>query len=812
MYRVKKRDGELVDFNINKISAAIKKAFEATGTEYNDSVIDFLSLKVTADFQDKIADGAVSVEDVQDSVEAVLSRGGYEHVAKAYILYRRQREKLRNMRNTYLDYKNVVDGYINNSDWRVKENSTVNYSIGGLILSNSGAITANYWLSEIYDDEIANAHKNADLHLHDLSMLTGYCAGWSLKQLIQEGLGGIPGKITSSPAKHLSTLCNQMVNFLGILQNEWAGAQAFSSFDTYLAPFVKVDDLSYDEVKQCIQSFVYGVNTPSRWGTQAPFSNITLDWTVPADLRDQKAIVGGKEMDFTYGDCKKEMDMVNKAFIEIMIEGDANGRGFQYPIPTYSITRDFDWSETENNRLLFEMTAKYGTPYFSNYINSDMEPSDVRSMCCRLRLDLRELRRKSGGYFGSGESTGSIGVVTLNMPRLAYLAKDENDFFRRLDRLMDIAARSLKVKREVVTKLLNEGLYPYTRRYLGSFDNHFSTIGLVGMNEAGLNAKWIRADMTHESCQEFTKKTLKHMLGRLQDYQEQYGDLYNLEATPAESTCYRLAKHDVERYPDIITAAEPGGTPYYTNSSHLPVGYTEDIFAALDVQDELQTLYTSGTVFHAFLGEKLPDWQAAASLVRKIAENYKLPYYTLSPTYSVCKNHGYLSGEQFTCPHCGESAEVYSRITGYYRPVQNWNAGKTQEYKERKTYDVAHSHLDPVKHPAGCACGEEPDMDRHIGAEPAKADEPAPAAEAAVPGGQALLFTTPTCPNCRLAVTMLDKQNFPYQKLNAEENVELAKQFGVKQAPTLVITTENGFEKYAGAGAIKQYAAAHQAQ
>ena len=811
MYRVKKRDGELVDFNINKISAAIKKAFEATGTEYNDSVIDFLSLKVTADFQDKIADGAVTVEDVQDSVEAVLSRGGYEHVAKAYILYRRQREKLRNMRNTYLDYKNVVDGYINNSDWRVKENSTVNYSIGGLILSNSGAITANYWLSEIYDDEIANAHKNADLHLHDLSMLTGYCAGWSLKQLIQEGLGGIPGKITSSPAKHLSTLCNQMVNFLGILQNEWAGAQAFSSFDTYLAPFVKVDNLSYDEVKQCIQSFVYGVNTPSRWGTQAPFSNITLDWTVPADLRDQKAIVGGKEMDFTYGDCKKEMDMVNKAFIDIMIEGDANGRGFQYPIPTYSITRDFDWSPTENNKLLFEMTAKYGTPYFSNYINSDMEPSDVRSMCCRLRLDLRELRRKSGGYFGSGESTGSIGVVTLNMPRLAYLAKDENDFFRRLDRLMDIAARSLKVKREVVTKLLNEGLYPYTRRYLGSFDNHFSTIGLVGMNEAGLNAKWIRADMTHESCQEFTKKTLKHMLGRLQDYQEQYGDLYNLEATPAESTCYRLAKHDVERYPDIITAAEPGGTPYYTNSSHLPVGYTEDIFAALDVQDELQTLYTSGTVFHAFLGEKLPDWQAAASLVRKIAENYKLPYYTLSPTYSVCKNHGYLSGEQFTCPHCGESAEVYSRITGYYRPVQNWNAGKTQEYKERKTYDVAHSHLDPVKHPAGCACGEEPDMDRHIGAEPAKADEPAPAAEAAVPGGQALLFTTPTCPNCRLAVTMLDKQNFPYQKLNAEENVELAKQFGVKQAPTLVITTENGFEKYAGAGAIKQYAMAHSA-
>ena len=807
MYRVRKREGELVDFNIAKISSAITKAFEATGTEYNESVIDFLSLKVTADFQSKIEDGAVSVEDIQDSVEAVLSRGGYEHVAKAYILYRRQREKLRNMRSTYLDYKNVVDSYLDASDWRVKENSTVNYSVGGLILSNSGAITANYWLSEIYDDEIANAHKNADLHLHDLSMLTGYCAGWSLKQLIQEGLGGIPGKITSSPASHLSTLCNQMVNFLGIMQNEWAGAQAFSSFDTYLAPFVKVDNLNYKEVKQCIQSFVYGVNTPSRWGTQAPFSNITLDWTVPADLKDQKAIVGGKEQDFTYGDCKAEMDMVNKAFIDIMIEGDANGRGFQYPIPTYSITRDFDWSPTENNKLLFEMTAKYGTPYFSNYINSDMEPSDVRSMCCRLRLDLRELRKKSGGYFGSGESTGSIGVVTLNMPRLAYLAKDEADFFRRLDKLMDIAARSLKIKRDVVTKLMNEGLYPYTKRYLGSFDNHFSTIGLVGMNEAGLNAKWVRADMTHENCQEFTKKTLNHMLNRLSDYQEKYGDLYNLEATPAESTSYRLAKHDVERYPDIITAAEPGGTPYYTNSSHLPVGYTEDIFAALDIQDELQTLYTSGTVFHAFLGEKLPDWQAAASLVRKIAENYKLPYYTLSPTYSVCKNDGYLAGEQFTCPHCGESAEVYSRITGYYRPVQNWNAGKTQEYKERKTYDLSHSHLDPVKHPhaSACGCGVEPDLDRHI--QPA-AEQPASQVEKL---GQALLFTTPTCPNCRLAVTMLDKQGFAYEKLNAEDNAELAKKYGVKQAPTLVVTDGEHFEKYAGAGAIKQYAV-HAAQ
>ncbi|MCI7136258.1 MAG: ribonucleoside triphosphate reductase [Candidatus Limivicinus sp.] len=789
MYQVVKRDGKIVDFNINKIADAIKKAFDATKTEYNESVIDFLALKVSADFLPKIKDGLVAVEDVQDSVETVLSRGGYETVAKAYILYRKQREKVRNMKSTFLDYKETVNKYLNIEDWRVKENSTVTYSVGGLILSNSGAITANYWLSEVYDNEIGEAHRNCDIHLHDLSMLTGYCAGWSLKQLIKEGLGGVPGKITSSPASHLSTLCNQMVNFLGIMQNEWAGAQAFSSFDTYLAPFVKVDNLSQKEVKQCIQSFIYGVNTPSRWGTQAPFSNITLDWTVPADLKDMPAIVGGKELDFTYGDCKKEMDMVNKAFIDIMIEGDANGRGFQYPIPTYSITRDFDWSPTENNKLLFEMTAKYGTPYFSNYINSDMEPSDVRSMCCRLRLDLRELRKKSGGFFGSGESTGSVGVVTINMPRIAYLAADETDFYKRLDKMMDIAARSLKVKRTVITKLLDAGLYPYTKRYLGTFDNHFSTIGLVGMNEAGLNAKWIRADMTSPKCQEFTKQVLDHMRERLSDYQEMYGDLYNLEATPAESTSYRLAKHDVELYPDIITAAEPGGTPYYTNSSHLPVSYTDDIFEALDIQDDLQTRYTSGTVFHAFLGEKLPSWEAAANLVRKIAENYKLPYYTLSPTYSVCKNHGYLTGEQFTCPECGETAEVYSRITGYYRPVQNWNAGKTQEYKERKEYDIGHSVL------------------RHDGPIPEMKAEPVqetPVVEESAEN-RAILFATPTCPNCRIACAYLDKAGFAYEKLMAEENADLAIKYGVKQAPTLVIVTGAGFEKFAGAGAIKQF-------
>ncbi|MBQ4243842.1 MAG: ribonucleoside triphosphate reductase, partial [Clostridia bacterium] len=664
MYQVLKRDGKVAEFDIKKIVDAIAKAFEAENKQYNMSTIDFLALKVTSNFESKIKDNLIAVEDIQDSVEYVLIQAGFDDVAKAYILYRKQREKIRNMKSTILDYKDIVNSYVNITDWRVKENSTVTYSVGGLILSNSGAITANYWLSEIYDEEIANAHRRADIHIHDLSMLTGYCAGWSLRQLIQEGLGGVPNKITSSPASHLSTLCNQMVNFLGIMQNEWAGAQAFSSFDTYLAPFVKIDNLSYKEVKQCIQSFVYGVNTPSRWGTQAPFSNITLDWTVPADLAEQNAIIGGKEVDFKYKDCKAEMDMINKAFIEIMIEGDANGRGFQYPIPTYSITRDFDWSETENNKLLFEMTSKYGTPYFSNYINSDMEPSDVRSMCCRLRLDLRELRKKSGGFFGSGESTGSVGVVTINMPRIAYLSDSPEDFYKRLNKLMDLAARSLKVKRTIITKLLDEGLYPYTKRYLGTFANHFSTIGLIGMNEVGLNAKWLRSDLTTKETQEFTKDVLNHMRERLSDYQEMYGDLYNLEATPAESTTYRFAKHDVERYPDIITAAEPGGTPYYTNSSHLPVGFTSDIFDALDIQDDLQTLYTSGTVFHAFLGEKLPDWKAAANLVRKIAENYTLPYYTLSPTYSVCKNHGYLAGEQTVCPHCGEATEVYSRITG----------------------------------------------------------------------------------------------------------------------------------------------------
>ncbi len=796
---IRKRDGRVVDYDIQKIENAIAKAMLSLGYgEIKDckKMAKITELYLTEKFVDKIP----TVEDIQDIVESVLMKNGYEDVAKAYIIYRRDHEKIRNIGDTLMDYKETVDKYLKLADWRVKENSTVTYSVGGLILSNSGAISANYWLNDVYDKEIGQAHKNADIHIHDLSMLTGYCAGWSLKQLIVEGLGGIPGKITSSPASHLSTLCNQMVNFLGIMQNEWAGAQAFSSFDTYLAPFVKKDNLTYKEVKQCIQSFVYGVNTPSRWGTQAPFTNITLDWVVPADLAELNAIVGGKEQDFKYKDCVKEMAMINKAFIEIMIEGDANGRGFQYPIPTYSITSNFDWSETENNKLLFEMTTKYGTPYFSNYINSDMEPSDVRSMCCRLRLDLRELRKKSGGYFGAGESTGSIGVVTINMPRIAYQSQTEEEFFEKLTRMLDISARSLKIKRETITKLLEAGLYPYTKRYLGSFNNHFSTIGLVGMNEACLNACWLRKDLTNVEAQNFTKKVLNFMRDKLSDYQELYGDLYNLEATPAESTSYRLAKHDRKRWPDIITASTDDNNPYYTNSSHLPVGYTEDIFKALDVQDELQTLYTSGTVFHAFLGQKLENWQVTMNLVRKIAENYKLPYYTISPTYSVCTTHGYISGEQYTCPECGKPTEVYSRITGYYRPVANWNDGKAQEFKERKVYDLNNSHL-TKKEKANCECLEHYEHKCSCGDDCHCEDE----VESDLP----LLFTTKTCPNCKMAKMLLEKAGIEVEIVDAQDHPEVAKEYGVTKAPTLLIGYEGEAFRLENVSDIKKFIEEH---
>ena len=805
MNNVIRRDGTAVAFNPTKIENAVAKAFMATDElDARDisSVSRAICLIVTTTLNGRKLDAA-TVEEIQDEVESALMNCGYAKTAKAYILYRRQHANVRETKDTLLDYKKLIDGYIGTEkDWRVKENSTVTLSVGGLILSNSGAVTANYWLSEVYDEDVADAHRNCFMHIHDLSMLTGYCAGWSLKQLIQEGLGGVPDRITSAPAKHLTTLCNQMVNFLGIMQNEWAGAQAFSSFDTYLAPFVKVDNLSYKDVKQSIQSFIYGVNTPSRWGTQAPFTNVTLDWTVPEDMINMPALVGGKEMDFTYGDCKAEMDMVNKAFIEIMIEGDANGRGFQYPIPTYSITKDFDWSETENNKLLFEMTAKYGTPYFSNYINSDMNPSDVRSMCCRLRLDLRELRKKGGGFFGSGESTGSIGVVTLNLPRIAYLSSTKEEFYSMLDKYMDIAARSLDTKRKVINRLLEEGLYPYTKRYLGAFNNHFSTIGLVGMNETILNAKWLDSDITKPEGRDFSIEVLNHMRDRLSDYQEMYGDLFNLEATPAESTTYRFAKHDTEEFADIITAACKDQAPYYTNSTHLPVNYTEDIFDALEMEDEMQTLYTSGTVFHGFLGERMPDWKAAANLVKKIAYNFKLPYYTLSPTYSICESHGYIAGEHFSCPHCGNATEVYSRITGYYRPVRNWNDGKSSEFENRKTYEP--EELFSVNRNLLEEAGvDEPRVGTQTLGRANRVEAPKSNSDAE----KVILVTTKTCPNCQAAKNYLNQAGIEYDVILADEadGAEIAVQYNISAAPTLIVQSGEEAELYSNVSNIRAY-------
>ena len=805
MNNVIRRDGTAVAFDPTKIENAVVKAFMATDElDARDisSVSRAICLIVTTTLNGRKLDAA-TVEEIQDEVESALMNCGYAKTAKAYILYRRQHANVRETKDTLLDYKKLIDGYIGTEkDWRVKENSTVTLSVGGLILSNSGAVTANYWLSEVYDEDVADAHRNCFMHIHDLSMLTGYCAGWSLKQLIQEGLGGVPDRITSAPAKHLTTLCNQMVNFLGIMQNEWAGAQAFSSFDTYLAPFVKVDNLSYKDVKQSIQSFIYGVNTPSRWGTQAPFTNVTLDWTVPEDMINMPALVGGKEMDFTYGDCKAEMDMVNRAFIEIMIEGDANGRGFQYPIPTYSITKDFDWSETENNKLLFEMTAKYGTPYFSNYINSDMNPSDVRSMCCRLRLDLRELRKKGGGFFGSGESTGSIGVVTLNLPRIAYLSSTKEEFYSMLDKYMDIAARSLDTKRKVINRLLEEGLYPYTKRYLGAFNNHFSTIGLVGMNETILNAKWIDSDITKPEGRDFSIEVLNHMRDRLSDYQEMYGDLFNLEATPAESTTYRFAKHDTEEFADIITAACKDQAPYYTNSTHLPVNYTEDIFDALEMEDEMQTLYTSGTVFHGFLGERMPDWKAAANLVKKIAYNFKLPYYTLSPTYSICESHGYIAGEHFSCPHCGKATEVYSRITGYYRPVRNWNDGKSSEFENRKTYEP--EELFSVNRNLLEEAGVEmPRVGTQTLGRANRVENPKSNSDAE----KLILVTTKTCPNCQAAKNYLNQAGIEYDVILADEadGAEIAVQYNISAAPTLIVQSGEEAELYSNVSNIRAY-------
>jgi ribonucleoside-triphosphate reductase len=696
MIGVIKRNEDIEEFEKEKIWLAVYQASADTEKGESETLADEISSKVEklATEQNKKTGKYLHVEEIQDKIEMFLMESERKDIAKAYILYRKQHQNVRELTKETLNFSATVNKYLDRSDWRVKENSSVTYSIGGLKQHNNGTIIANYWLNELYDDEIGRSHKNGDMHIHDLTELAGYCTGWSLKQLVEEGLGGVEGKITSAPAKHLSTLVNQMVNFLGVLQNEWAGAQAFSSFDTYLAPFVKSDQLNYKSTKQAIQSFVFGANTPARWGSQSPFSNITLDWVVPNDLRDLPAIIGGKPQDFTYGDCQKEMDMINRAFIEVMLEGDYAGRGFLYPIPTYNITEDFDW-ENENVPLLFEMTAKYGTPYFQNFINSDMDPSDVRSMCCRLQLDKRELRRRGGALFGSDEFTGSIGVVTINLPRLAYNSQTKEDFFENLDKMMNVAKRTLETKRKIVTTLKEEGLYPYTERYLKNYDNHFSTIGLVGMNEACLNANWIKDTIGSESGHAFAENVLDFMREKLADFQEETDNLYNLEATPAESASYRLAKHDKELYPDIITAGE--NEPFYTNSTHLPVNFSDNMFDALDLQETLQTKYTGGTVFHGFLGERIQDWETARNLVKKIAENYRIPYFTLSPTYSVCSEHGYITGEVYTCPKCGKPTETYSRITGYYRPVQHWNNGKQEEFKQRETYDPKEGNQNEIR-------------------------------------------------------------------------------------------------------------------
>ena len=658
--KVVKRSGEIERYDRKKIESAISKAIEAVSKRSDpdkaEALTDLVEERLRLLLAGQRAHSIPAIEEIQDTVETVLIESKEVEVAKAYILYRERHSAMRDAKKLMLDISQTMDGYLSQSDWRVNENANVNFSLGGLILHNSGTITANYWLKNIYTPEIAEAHQTCAFHIHDLSMFSGYCAGWSLRQLIKEGLGGVPDKITSLPATHLSTLVNQIVNFLGIMQNEWAGAQAFSSFDTYLAPFVKVDNLNEEQVRQCIQSYIYGVNTPSRWGSQAPFTNITLDWVCPDDLKNQKAIVGGKEMDFTYGDCQKEMDMINRQFIKLMLEGDAAGRGFGYPIPTYNITKNFDW-DSENAKLLFQMTSQYGTPYFQNFVNSDLDPSDVRSMCCRLRLDKRELRKRGGGLFGSDEFTGSLGVVTINLPQIGFLAKDEKEFFARLDYLMDLAKESLCIKRKVIQRLLDGGLFPYTKRYLKTLKNHFNTIGLCGMNECCLN--FLGKDISTAEGKDFACRVLDHMRSRMQDYQEKTGELFNLEATPAESTRYRLARHDVKNFPGIITSGKED--PFYTNSTQLPVDYTADIFEALDHQEALQTRYTGGTVFHTFMGEQIKDWRACRDLVRTIMNNYRVPYVTISPTYSVCKIHGYLNGQQFECPKCKAEKEAALR-------------------------------------------------------------------------------------------------------------------------------------------------------
>lgn len=680
--KVIKRDSTKVDFDKERIKNAIFKAGQATD-EFDLPEAQKISASVQHYIEkSKNFTKGISVEEIQDLVEFALVNKGHFKTARAYIVYREKRAQSRSAENVAVDVGKTINEYIQQKDWRVNANANQGFSLGGLILNASGKLTANYWLNFIYSKEVRDAHTDGDFHIHDLDMFTGYCAGWSLRQLLEEGLNGVPGKVESAPPKHLETAVAQMVNFLGTLQNEWAGAQAFSSFDTFLAPFVKKGRLCYKHVKQSIQQFVFNLNVPSRWGTQTPFTNITIDWVCPDDLKDKRPIIGGEEQDFTYGECQQEMDLLNRVFIEVMTEGDYRGRVFTFPIPTYNITKNFDW-DNENAKMLFTMTAKYGIPYFQNFINSELNPGDVRSMCCRLQLDLRELRSRGGGLFGSAEMTGSIGIVTINMARIGYLSKNKEEFFKRLERLMDLAKTSLEIKRKIIESNIEKGLLPFTKRYLPDLHNHFSTIGLNGTNECCLN--FTGDDISTEKGRDFSLEILEYMKNKLADYQEETKHFYNLEATPAEGTTYRFAKEDKARFPGIIQAGTDLA-PYYTNSTHLPVGYTDDPFAALQHQDELQKKYTGGTVLHMFLGERIYDWQTCKSFVKKIAYQFHLPYYTITPTFSVCPTHGYITGEVKECTKCNEPCEVWSRVMGYFRPVDQWNKGKKSEYEERKEY------------------------------------------------------------------------------------------------------------------------------
>ncbi len=680
--KVRKRNGSVVDFDQERITNAIFGAVVEVGGR-DRKTAEKLSNEVVRILEERYAGKIPSVEDVQDTVEKVLIERGHAKTAKAYILYRKQREELRTIKSTFLEVERVVDDYLGQSDWRVRENSNVGYSLSGLLLHIGGSVIANYTLDKVYPMEVADAHVSGDLHIHDLSMgITGYCAGWSLSQLLAEGFNGVPSKVASKPPAHLDTALLQMANFIGSLQNEWAGAQAFNSIDTLLAPFVRKDGLSYKQVKQAMQTFVFNLNIASRWGGQTPFTNVTLDLTVPEDLAGQHVIIGGKVGEDTYDEYSEEMGRINRALIEVMSEGDMDGRPFTFPIPTYNLTEDFDWNN-EISSALFGMTAKYGLPYFQNFINSDLKPSDIRSMCCHLRLDLAKLKKNvTAGLFGSGDSTGSVGVVTINMPRLGYLSKNEAEFFEKLEYMMELARISLETKREIVNRNMAEGLLPFSKRYLGTLKNHFSTIGLGGMNEACLNL--LGCNIAAEEGREFAAKTLRFMLEQIGRFQKETGNLYNLEATPAEGTSYRLAKIDKQKYPEIITAGER--IPYYTNSTSLPANSELDLIEALRHQEELQTLYTGGTVFHIFLGESLEDGESCRSLVRKVASNTKLPYFTVTPTYTICEDHGFIPGEYPKCPSCGREAEVYSRVVGYLRPVRNWNLGKQEEFRQRVEY------------------------------------------------------------------------------------------------------------------------------